>query len=274
MFNITYMKNNIINLLIAGLIISGCSRSPHESLGGNQPEVFSKKDSLMKESFERSDTTSNNLNIANHINLNTKTPSDKKFIKTADLKFKVNSVLYSTMKIEGFTVKYGGYLVYSNLQNRNDNERSSRICRDSILFSKQIVVENNIQIRIPNDSLDKFTLELNPLVLFFDYRTITLSDVTLQFSANKRKYDRLKKYEKRQAQHIDSKTGKLNESTDAEENLLSHQNQEDDIDLQTMNLEDQIKYCNISINIYQKPIIVKEVIADFEQISHGKPEFF
>src|SRR6266542_3688031 len=48
----------------------------------------------------------------------TATPANRKFIKTAELKFKVNNVLYATENMEDLTAKYGGYMIYSNLVNR------------------------------------------------------------------------------------------------------------------------------------------------------------
>jgi len=169
--------------------------------------------------------------------------------------------------------KYGGYLTYSNLQNREENYRNSRMSRDSILVSRQIVVENQILLRVPNEKLDSFVRELNSLIVFLDYRVIKLNDVTLQFLSNQKRTERLQKYEKRQTQHIEKKPSKLNESSNAEDNLLEHQNQADDLQLKTQALEDQIKYCDLTINIYQKTLIVKETIADFDYVSGAAPKF-
>jgi hypothetical protein len=257
------MKNNYLVGLIICLILTNCGPS------ANQLELQRIDDSTIM-----ADSLAKNLTLANNIDLNTNTPSDKKFIKTAELKFKVNNVLFATESIEDITVKYGGYLTFSNLQNRNKNSKNARLSRDSILISQQIVVVNEIQLRVPNDRLDSFIRELNPLIVFFDYRVIKLSDVTLQFSLNQKKTDRLQKYEQRQSQHINNKPGKLKETTTAEDNLLERQNQVDDLQVKSMALDDQVKYCNLTIEIYQKPIIVKEVIADFDYVSDAKPNFF
>jgi hypothetical protein len=246
--------------LATSLAFSGCGSK------ANEFELASMADT--------SNSLAETAQLANDLDLNTQTPADKKFIKTADLKFKVANVLNATEKIEDITVKYGGYLTLSNLQNRNEDNSSSRISRDSILITKQIVVVNEIQLRVPNERLDSFIRELNPLVVFLDYRVIKLHDVTLQFVANQKKTDRLKNYEQRQTKHIDNKTSKLNETTSAEENLLNRQNQADDLQVASMAIEDRVKYCDLTIEIYQKPIIVKETIARFDYVSDSKPSFF
>lgn len=252
----------LFNLLLI-LFLTNCGPSAEEM--SNEQARF---DELKADSISKTAT------LAENIDLNTSTPNDKKFIKTAELKFKVNNVLFSTQKIEDFTIKYGGYLTFSNLQNSDQKYNTSRISRDSILISKQIVVVNEIKIRIPNEKLDSFIRELNMLVVFFDYRVIKLDEVTLQFVANQKKTERLEKYEKRQEKHIDTKDSKLKETTNAEETLLDKQNQADDLKINQMALEDQVKYCNLTIEIYQKPIVVKEVIADFGYVSEAKPNFF
>ena len=263
------MRNIFLLGLLVCLTLTDCDSGSKRSA---MIMDYMVKDSLMKDSIMKVEAAT--ATLANDINLNTKTPADKKFVKTAELKFKVGNVLYATEKIEDITLKYGGYLTYSNLQNKNENYNSSKISRDSLLIAKQIVVVNEIQLRIPNERLDSFIRELNPLVVFFDYRIIKLNDVTLQFVANQKKSDRLKKYDQRQAQHIDKSPGKLKETSLAEDKLLDRQNQADDLQMQSLSIEDQVKYCNLTINIYQKPIIVKEVIANFDYVSDLKPNFF
>jgi hypothetical protein len=247
------------------LLLSGCSSSAKR-------EVYL-KDSLMRESIMQ-DSIAKTAVLAQNIDLNTKTPADKKFIKRAELKFKVGNVLYATEKMEDLTTKYGGYMLYSNLANRFENSDRSRISRDSILLSKEIEVVNQLQLRIPNNKLDSFIRELDPLVVLLDYRVIKLNDVTLQFISNQQKTERLQTYEKRQVRHIDSKPSKLQETSNAEDHLLDRQNQADDTKLQSMALDDQVKYCDLSIDIYQKTLITKETIANFDYVSDVKPAFF
>lgn len=222
----------------------------------------------------RPDSTKQVQTLAEIVNLSTQTPDGKKFVKSSELRFEVKNVLQATEKIEDITAKYDGYLVYSNLQNRDDNYKRSRISRDSIVITKQIVVLNEMQLRVPNERLDSFIREMNTLITFLDYRVIRLNDVTLQFAANQKKTDRLTKYTQRQTNNIDTKTSKLSEKLNAEDKLLNRQNQQDELVLNSMALEDQVYYCNLSISIYQKPLIIKQVEADFEYVSEVKPRFF
>jgi hypothetical protein len=89
-----------------------------------------------------------------------------------------------------------------------------------------------------------------------------------------KKSERLKNYSKRQVNHIDNQESKLHETTSAEENLLNSQMQSDETQINNMELDDQLKYCNISVEIYQKPVVVREVAYDFNYVSASKPNVF
>jgi hypothetical protein len=212
--------------------------------------------------------------LAKDVNLNTKTPKDKKFIKTAEVKFKVNNVWKVTERIEDITAKYGGFVTHSNLKNRDNNYASRRVSRDSILICKQIVVENHIELRVPNESLDSLVRELNKFIIFLDYRIINLDDATYFYALTQKKTETLQTYQQHQTKHIDTKDSKLKETTRAEETLLDSKLASDELQVQKLALDDQLKYCTLTINIYQKPLIVRETIANFSYVSSYKPNIF
>ncbi|NVO03372.1 MAG: DUF4349 domain-containing protein [Bacteroidetes bacterium] len=264
------MKNILLIGLFMSFLFINCSPSAQEK----SKKESASKDSLAYDANAKAESSQMGDSIAHDVSLSTATPKEKKFIKTADLKFKVKNVLQATEKIEDVTTKYGGYLTYSNLENKNENIRTTELTKDSLLISKQIDVVNEIKLRVPNEKLDSFVRELNPLVVFLDYRVIKLDDVTHQFLSTQKKNARFQKYENRQLNNIDKKSSKLNETTNAEDNLFDRQNQADDQQIKALELADNVKYCNLNIQIYQKPVIVREVIANFDFITEKKQGFF
>ena len=271
------MKKRLLYLaIIPFFICNACSPSAEEMSAQSIADSTLLADSLAKVQAEqeRLGDVSAEPSLANDISLKTKTPADKKLIKTAEIKFLVVNVWKSTEKIEDLTCRYEGYITYSNLQNKYEDYSSTNITRDSILVTREVVVENVIKLRIPNIKLDSFIRQLTPLVKYLDYRVIKMDDVTFQFSSIDKKGQRFKNYEKRQTSHIDSKNSKLKDASVAEDNLLERQMQADEIALKAKELEDQLKYCNLTIEIYQKSIITKEIKADFKYVSSSKPNFF
>lgn len=212
--------------------------------------------------------------LAQEVDLNIKTPEGRKFIRTADLKFKVKNVMSATEQIEDMAAGYGGFITYSDLENSVENRESTKISRDSILVTQLVVVENSMVLRVPNEKLDSLVRQFNKLITYLDYRIIKMDDVTLQFVANRMKSQRLNTYTKRQAGHVDNRGKKLGESTLAEDKILDRQMQADEVSVQTMSLEDQVNYCTINLAIYQEAIVVKSVKPNFEYVAASKPNIF
>lgn len=239
--------------IVLGICLSSCGPNAKNIEERRMADSIGVADSLAKTSY-----------LNNGLNLSTRTPNDKKFIKTAETKFLVNNVRLASEKIEDLSVKYSGYLTYSNLQSQESENSRMIVSRDSVVISKKIVVENHIVLRIPNENLDSLVRELNKLILFLDYRIVKMDDISFALLANQKASERFKNYDSRQKKHIDTKQGKLKETTIAEENILNRQNQADYLQVENLSLTDQIKYCTLTIVIYQKPGLYKEtqVILD------------
>jgi hypothetical protein len=80
--------------------------------------------------------------------------SNRKFVRTADVKFKVKNVAKSTYAIEDATTKFGGFVTYTNLQSNIHNEDRTKVSQDSTLVTTKYKVDNNITIRVPNTKMD------------------------------------------------------------------------------------------------------------------------
>ena len=234
--------------IVLGFLLTNCGPSAKE---------FEEK--RVSDSTRVSDSLAMTMGISNELNLSTRTPDDKKFIKTAETKFMVSNVHSASEKIEDLAAKYGGYVTSSELKNRENDFLRDDISRDSVLFISKILVENHMVLRVPNEQLDSLVRELNKLIIFLDYRIVRMDEVTFSLLANQKASERLKNYDSRQKQHIDAKGGKLKETTTAEKNILNRQIQADKLQVENLALEDQIKYCTLTILIYQKPVLIKEM---------------
>lgn len=276
------MKKTNFNVIVLSIILCITSCGPSaEEINKVRYDSISKADAIaatQAENQAKKEMTNgvgqNNQDLAKEISFFSFTPDDRKFIKTVYSKFKVVSVINATEKIEDLTKKYGGFIVFSDLKNSVNFSSHNDIRRDSILKLTEYVVNNEIKLRVPNARLDSFIRALNQIIVFLDSREINLNDVTIQYKANLKKAERLNVYNDRQIKHIDTKKSKLKETTPAEENVLEHQMQSDDLLYKNLDLEDKIKYCDLTFYIYQKPVVFKEVLPNIEYISSLKPNFF
>jgi Domain of unknown function (DUF4349) len=275
------MKTNLKQIVIfsfCSVILFGCGGGDAAKVAYNKD--FLDKDSLMKDSIVKVEAAaalenkSESPSLVGDLNTKTNAPKDRNFIKTANIMFRVNNVRIATEKIEDLVAKFGGYVKSSNLANRTENSSREKFGKDSLLISQQIVVENQMVLRIPNEKLDSLLRSMNFLINFLDYRIYNMDDVTFQLIKNLKDAGRLKKYDQRQTAHIEQKDAKLKETSHAEDNLLDKQRQSDNIQINNLELADQVHDCTITLHIYQKPIIIREMVENFNSYQGYQPAFF
>ncbi len=202
-----------------------------------------------------------------------KKDTERKFVRTADLKFKVKDVAKATYYIEDVVNRQGGFVTYTNLVSTIDNTSSTQVSEDSTLETTFYNVTNTMTIRVPNNKLDSTLKEIAKNIDYLDYRIIKADDVALQLLSNELTQKRVAKNEARVANAIDTKGKKLAETTTAEETLLSKQEASDNAKIANLSLQDQVSFSTITINIYQKQTLKRELICNNKSTKEYEPNF-
>ena len=197
--------------------------------------------------------------------------SNRKFVRTADVKFKVKNVAKSTYAIEDATTKFGGFVTYTNLQSNIHSEDRTKVSQDSTLVTTKYKVDNNITIRVPNTKMDTVIKTIAKQIHFLNYRIIKADDVSLQMLSNELAQKRSNSSEKRLANAIDSKGKKLNQVVDAEATLDAKKEQNDASKLQNLSLQDQVNFSTLTLNIYQDESTKQEMVANEKSINAYRP---
>ncbi|ESU28274.1 hypothetical protein FLJC2902T_16220 [Flavobacterium limnosediminis JC2902] len=218
---------------------------------------------------ETSETVSSNV-VSSSAAVENK-DSNRKFIRTADIKFKVKNVAQSTYVIENATTKFGGFVTYTNLQSEILERNETKVSQDSTLESIKYQVKNDITIRVPNTKLDTVIKSIAKQINYLDYRVIKADDVSLQLLANQMAQNRSGNHEKRVENAIDTKGKKLNTIIDAEENLDAKKEQNDNSKLQNLSLKDQVNFSTLTLQIYQNEAVKHEMLANEKSINAYRP---
>jgi hypothetical protein len=197
--------------------------------------------------------------------------STRKFIRTADLKFKVKNVTQSTYTIENITNKFDGFVTYTNLQSNIIDKFETKVSQDSTLETTRYNVENNITIRVPNKRLDTVIKSIAKQIDFLDYRIIKADDVSLKMLSNQLSQKRSNNNEKRIEKAIDTKGKKINDIMDAETNLANQKEQKDTAKLENLSIQDQVNFSTLTILIYQHESIKQEMNANTKDYNYYKP---
>ncbi len=192
--------------------------------------------------------------------------STRKFIRTADLKFKVKNVIRSTYDIENITSRQGGFVTYTNLKSEINSQVTTPVSADSSLETTHYSVTNTLTLRVPNTRLDSTLKEIAANIDHLDYRIIKADDVALQLTANSMAQRRAARSEQRITNAIDNRGRKLEETTIAEGTVLNRQEQQDNAQLSSLSLKDQISFSTVNLEIYQRQTVRRELIGNDKNI--------
>ena len=228
---------------------------------------YSEENAVMDEASSISDTTQV---VSSSAAVETKN-SDRKFIRTADIKFKVKNVAKSTYAIEDATTRFGGFVTYTNLQSVVSEKEETKVSQDSSLINTNYAVTNDITIRVPNTKLDTVIKTIAKQIDFLDYRVIKADDVSLKMLANELAQKRSSVTEKRIEKVIDEKGKKLDNVLNAEDQLDAKKEKNNVSKIENLSLKDQVNFSTLTLSIYQNDSVKQEMIANEKSINAYRP---
>lgn len=204
-----------------------------------------------------------------------KEPNDpnKKFVRTADLKFRVKEVVKSTQQIEDITSKFGGYVAYTNLESQQVGSSIEPYGEDSLIEVSKYQLKNEMVLRVPNTRLDSLLRAIGTLVDHFDYRKIEAGDVTLQYEMNERSAKVDRRTGGRIEDAIDGKGRRLYDITDAEDLVRTSATSADAADIENLRLLNDVKYSKVTLSIYEKPNVMTSISVSDAVYQKYKPSF-
>jgi len=229
-----------------------------------------KFDPATSESLADQQTTTDSTAVSSSAAVEKK-DGKQKFIRTADIKFKVKNVVKSTYAIENTTQKFGGFVTYTSLQSTISDQVKTKISQDSTLETTKYTVQNNITIRVPNTQLDTVIKIIAKQIDFLDFRLIKADDVSLKLLSNQLSQKRNTVTQKRVEKAIDAKGKKINDVMEAENALANQKEANDNSIIENLSLEDQINFSTITLQLYQNETIKQEIIASEKDSDAYKP---
>ena len=199
--------------------------------------------------------------------------ANKKFVRTADLKFRVKEVVKSTQQIEDITNKFGGYVAYTNLESQQVGSSVEPYGEDSLIEVSKYQLKNEMVLRVPNTRLDSLLRSIGGLVDHFDYRKIEAGDVTLQYAMNERSAKVDRRTGGRIEDAIDGKGRRLYDITDAEDLVRTSATTANAADIENLRLLNDVKYSKVTLSIYEKPNVMTSIIVSDAIYQKYKPSF-
>jgi len=195
-----------------------------------------------------------------------KQDSVRKFIRTAELRFKTKNVIKAVYNIEDVVGRHDGFIASGNIAGEMNYTEEIPVSKDSTLILTHYTVTSQMTIRVPNAKLDTTLKDISRWIDYLDYRTIKADDVSLNFLAGRLAQKRESRSAQRVENAIDNRGRRLNETVDAEETLSDKQQNADNAYLSNLLLMDSVTYSTITLSIYQRESIMKELTANEKNV--------
>ena len=186
--------------------------------------------------------------------------STRRFVRTAELKFRVREVLPATMQIEDLARRNAGFVTVSNVGSEIEYRDLQPISRDSALEMTRFSVHGHLVLRVPYRQLDTTLRALHRLVDFLDYRNVKAEDVAMKLLE-----DQLLQFRQNDYQtdiNAAAQNGKSTNKLEAADRKLNSRTAADASRLERLKLEDALQFSTVEIDIYQAAQLRQQVVAN------------
>jgi hypothetical protein len=223
------------------------------------PACNSERKNMTEMNAVLSDSIADKTGITNVTNIPKQLPS-RRFLRTGDLKFKVQNVMEATSFIENKTGQMGGFVSNASLISSVQDSTSTSVSPDSALQTLHYSVQGQLILRVPDNRLDSLLNVVQTLSRFLVYRNITAEDVSLRLLTNQWGNHRADYSRQRISNDINRQESKLSETIKAEDKFDEQAANADQAALSNLALEDAIQFSTVSISIYQDPGIQSSLL--------------
>lgn len=264
-----------------GLLLIACSKSGGEyekqtvsiEQARDMESTVSAENALLKQEEPGKESKFTNA-LSSNAAVVYKKDTTHQFVRTADLKFKVNNVIEATYTIERIIAQQNGFVTYTNLHSIVNEVLETPIGNDSLLETTKFSIVNSMVIRVPNTQLDTALKSMANLVEFLDYRVIKADDVAQQLMANRLSANRNNNSAERLTQAVAQQKGKLNDVNTVEESIYERESAADAARLQNIALREKIAYSTVNIELYQHPAVKRTVVINDKNLGKYEPSLW
>ena len=190
------------------------------------------------------------------------TTTSRKIVRTAQVKTKVEETEKATYQIEQMARKWRGFVTANNLENRLKKQEEVLISTDSLRQIRHSEAVNTMSVRVPNQNLDTFLLEMSQIYKHLDYRHVNAKDLTAEFLTNQLKAEMRKQSSQRIATATDERGKRLDDIVNAEQTRVQMSDEAIEKKVQNVETDYDIAYSVVTIEIYQDAVVSKNIIAN------------
>lgn len=179
------------------------------------------------------------VEIANETAVDGNEYAGDRIMKTANLRFQVDSVENSTRNIEAITLRYNGIVADQSISNATNE------------------INNTISIRVPVSSFEKFIEDVCKEAVFINYKKTTSQNVTEEYQDIQARLKTKREVRDRYTDILKTKAKTVEDILKAEEHIRMLQEEIESREGRLRFLQTRTAMSEIDLHIYQKVIFTE-----------------
>ncbi len=188
-----------------------------------------------------------------------------KFVKTADMRFKVKDVQRTGETISALTTSMQGMVMHHSLTTSIERSTDVPSSSDSVMRFSSYYTNADMTVRVPSDKMEEFMNQVGHMAVFVNTRNMDIQDKTLDFLSSQLKVSGRNEIIAQQKKGL----VKIKSIDD----VLALKDDQVDKQIDNRRIEDAVKYSTIGLNFYQSNTVAKELIVNDDPSNYTLPFF-
>ena len=200
--------------------------------------------------------------------------AQRKFIRTAQAKFRVKDVYQSALAIEDAVAAQGGFVVKNDISTGIDDLRRRSPGNGQLVELAEYTVRGDLTVRVPSDKAQAFLRSIIGQIEFLDARSFAAADAQFAMLREQLAYQRNQEAQQ-ELGDANEEGGKLGQKAQVIAARADARSGRDEALIAQKEFEDRVAFATLDLSMYQLPKLRRTEMADMEAaVRDNSPGFF
>lgn len=191
-------------------------------------------------------------------------PSAPKFVKTADIRFKVKNVQQTSERITTLATSLNGKVIHQVISSTTGNSVDIAQANDSLVRVTILNTTAEMAVRIPPENMESFLVKVAQFGIYVNNSRMDVTDKSLDYLSTKLKLQNRRELIAQQLHDSGPKTA--DELLTFKDNIIDQQ-------MGNRRIEDSVRNSTVTLNFFASNIVSKETIANDNLSAYNPPIF-
>ena len=204
----------------------------------------------------------------------TYTDVQRKFIRTAQARFRVKDVYQSALAIEDAVAAQGGFVVKNDIAAEIGDTRRRSLGNGQLVELAEYTVHGDLTVRVPSDKTQAFLRSIIGQMEFLDKRNFAANDAQFALLREQLAYQRNEEAQQ-ELGDANEEGGKLGQKAAVISARTDARSGRDEALIAQKEFEDRVAFATLDLSLYQLPKLRRTEMADMEAaVRQNSPGFF